>query len=483
MKKIVNISRGGTFMSKKVWAILFLIFLIMFGLNYLMPLCYGDDYVYAFIWPGQSMYIPLPETVERISGFYDIIVSQWSHYLTGNGRAPAHLLVQFFMWQDKQLFNILNSLVFVILILEIYWAANKGEVTLNNISAVILCVIFFSIWAFTVNFAGVFLWLSGACSYLWMQALLLSFLILYIHKYYRMNIRLFQSCMAKYFVFAWGILAGWTNENTVCWIILVLGLWLLKNRKREGVETWMWYGLLGLCVGYMLLVFAPGNVTRAGSYANVSIWSWPHVRSKLITFGVLEFFQIFLWYFIILAWRKLRGKKITGDNFRHLVLVKVCCILNLLSNGIMLLTPEFPARSGFFGLVFLTIAVTILICNESVFDITFEDIYARKFILVIASVYFLITLFGTYKGMSSAYLYNQSVVAAARQHQSAGLSSVLEIPAPPDYSEAMVWASGRHIVQPTLKEDEHDWSNVAFARYYGIKGVRINKSLKYSKDK
>ena len=62
-------------MSKKVWAILFLIFLIMFGLNYLMPLCYGDDYVYAFIWPGQSMYIPLPETVERISGFYDIIVS------------------------------------------------------------------------------------------------------------------------------------------------------------------------------------------------------------------------------------------------------------------------------------------------------------------------------------------------------------------------------------------------------------------------
>lgn len=460
-------------MSKKVWAILFLIFLIMFGLNYLMPLCYGDDYVYAFIWPGQSMYIPLPETVERISGFYDIIVSQWKHYLTWGGRVPAHLLVQFFVWQNKLVFDVLNSLAFVLLLLEIYWISNKGEVTFKNINIPALCVIFFSVWTFTVNFAGVFLWISGACNYLWMLVILLSFLFLYVHKYYRMNKKIIRSGWAKHLIFIWGVLAGWTNENAVCWIVLVLGLWLFKNRKQEGVETWMWYGLFGLCAGYVLLLFAPGNVVRAGSYADVNIWSWSHMRFNLITFGVLEFFQVFLWFFIILSWRKIRDIKITEEGLRHLWLVKIFSTLNLLSSGIMLLTPEFPARSGFSGLIFLIIAVTLLICNQADFYVRLAADGAKKFICVVASSYFLITLFGTYAGMYSTYQYNQSVITAVQQHKKADRSSVLEIPSPPKFSEALVWASGRHIVQPSLKEDERDWINVAFARYYEIRGVRV----------
>ena len=460
-------------MSKKVWALLILIFLIMFGLNYLMPLCYGDDYVYAFIWPGQSMYIPLPETVERISRFYDIIISQWSHYLTGNGRAPAHLLVQFFIWQDKLLFDILNSLVFVVLILEIYWISNKGEITFKNLNISTLCMIFFSMWAFTVNFAGVFLWISGACNYLWMLAVLLSLLILYIRKYYRFNKLNIQSEFAKYLVFTWGIFAGWANENAVCWIILTLGMWLFKNRKQESMESWMWCGLIGLCIGYMLLVFAPGNMIRATSYANINIWSWLHMRSRLITFGVLEFYQIFLWYFIFTAWRKIRVTKLTEEGLQHLMLVRTCCVLSLLSNGIMLLTPEFHARSGFSSLVFLTIAVTLLISNQAELNVKLADDCANKIIWIIAGGYFLITLCGTYAGMYSTYQYNQSVIKAVQKHKAAGLSSVLEIPAPPVHSEKLIWASGRHIVQPSLKEDEHDWLNVAFAHYYGIKGVRV----------
>jgi hypothetical protein len=460
-------------MSKKVWAILFLIFLVMFGLNYLMPLCYGDDYVYAFIWPGQSMYIPLPETVERISGLYDILVSQWKHYLTWGGRVPAHMLVQFFVWQNKLLFDILNSVVFVLLVLEIYWIANKGEVTLKNINLTALCVIFFSVWAFTVNFAGVFLWISGACNYLWMLAILLSFLILYVHKYYSMNKMTIRPGWVKYLIFVWGILAGWTNENAVCWIILALGLWIFKNRKQEGMETWMWFGLFGLCAGYFLLLLAPGNAVRADSYATVSIWSWSHIRFNLITFGVIEFFQVFLWFFIIVSWRKIRSTQITEEGLRHLLLVKSFCALNLLSSGIMLLTPEFPARSGFSGLVFLTIGVALLICNQADLNVSLVENGAKKFIWIVAGGCFLITLYGTYAGLYSTYRYNQSVVLAVRQHKKAGLASVLEIPAPPKYSETLVWMSGRHIVHLSLKEDERDWTNVAFARYYGIKGVRI----------
>ena len=464
-------------MSKKVWVVIFLVFLIMLGLNYLMPLCYGDDYVYAFIWPGQSMYIPLPETVERISSFRDILISQWTHYFTWGGRTPAHLLVQFFIWQDKQIFNFLNAMVFVLLIMEIYWISNKGEIILKRIKITTLCVIFFSIWAFTVNFAGILLWISGACNYLWMQVVLLSFLIFYVRKYYRMNRINICSGLAKYVFFAWGGMAGWTNENMVCWIILVLGLWLFKNRKKESMESWMWYGWIGFCIGYILLVFAPGNIIRADSYANVNIWSWSQMRFNFITFGVLELYQFLLWFFVFKSWRKMKKVMITEEGLKHLVLVKICCILNLLSNGIMLFTPEFPARSGFSGLVFLTIAVTLLICNQTDYNITFVDDCEKKFIWLIAGSYFLVTLCGTYVGMYSTYQYNQRVINVARQYKAAGYSSVIEIPAPLNHSETLMWLSGRHIVQPSLKEDENHWINVAFARYYGIKGIRINKQL------
>ena len=462
-------------MSQKTWTMLILIFLIMLGLNYLTPLCYGDDYVYAFIWPGQSMYVPLPETAERVSGFAELIESQWSHYLTGNGRFPAHILVQFFLWQGKWLFNILNSLVFVLLVLEIYWIADKGNVSFKYLQPELLCIAFFSLWAFTVNFGGVFLWISGSCNYLWMLVLLLSFSIVYIRKYFQMDAMIINSVIAKYILFFWGVLAGWTNENTVCWVILLLGFWLIKNRKHKGMEIWMWYGFIGLCLGFILLIFAPGNMVRSSSYAGVNIWSLQSIRHKLITFGIIEFFEVFLWFFIITSLRKLKQCTVNVYITRQLVLIKVFCVLNLLCNGIMLLAPEFPARSGFASLVFLIIVAVSLIRLQSKTNIKLIDDFAKKFLTTIAGSYFLITLGATYVGMFSTNQYDKNVVQLVKQHKSADYSSVLEIPPPPVHSELLITASGRHLIRPELTEDENDWSNVAYARYYGIRGIRIKK--------
>lgn len=423
------------------------------------------------------MYIPLPETAERISGFSDVLKSQWSHYLTGNGRLLAHMLVQFFLWQGKNLFNIVNSIVFVLLLLEIYWISDKGKVSFKYLKAGTLSGIFFSLWAFTVNFSGVFLWVSGACNYLWMTVLLLSFILLYIRKYYQINEAITHASYGKYLIFFWGVLAGWTNENTVCWIIIILGLWLFKNRKEPGIEAWMWYGLAGLCTGYVLLVFAPGNIVRAGSYTKeaVNVWSWQYMRSKLITFGVIEFFEIFLWFFIITSWRKIRNL-ITDDVVsRKLTLIKICCALNLLCNGTMLLAPEFPARSGFFSLVFLTIAAALVNSIQSDVNIPLIDDYATKFLLAVAGCYFVVTLGATYIGMISTNKYDKNVVKLINQYKTTGSASIMDIPAPPVHPEVLLSASGRHLVRLELTENENDWTNVAYARYYGIKGIRVKR--------
>ena len=128
-------------MSKKnieVFIVIILIYFIMLGLNFLTPLFYGDDLVYAFIWPNQFMNVPLPDNVERINSVNDILVSQLRHYFTGNGRTVAHLFVQFFVWQGKWLFNFVNSFVFVLLVLQIHWISDRGIISFKHILHLLL---------------------------------------------------------------------------------------------------------------------------------------------------------------------------------------------------------------------------------------------------------------------------------------------------------------------------------------------------------
>lgn len=464
-------------MYKKNWLSISLIFIIMLGLNLLTPLCFGDDYVYAFIWPGQSMYVPLPETVQRVSSFQDILLSQWSHYCTGNGRMISHLFVQFFVWQGKTVFNFANALVFVLLILEIYWISNKGVVSLKQVKAGALFWIFFVLWMFTVNFGGVYLWLSGSCNYLWMSVILLSFLMLYVRKYFQMETRLIEFSFGKYLFLLLGIIAGWTNENTVCWIILFLTFWLFQNRKRESMEPWMWTGLLGLCIGYALLIFAPGNALRASYYTehSINLWEWGRIQQKLITFGLVEFFQVFLWFFVFTSYKKLSQIVMDECAARQVSLSKIFCVIGLLSNVVMLLAPEFPSRSGFFSLIFLTIATALMVRMQEFIGIKLIDEYARKFLSVLGSVCFLITLCATYWGFSLTHQYYTNLIEAVKLHKESGASPILEVPSPPEHPARLTWASLQHLIHPELTDDANHWMNVAFSRYYGIQGIRMLK--------
>ena len=363
-------------------AVIFIIFIIMFGLNYLTPMFFGDDYVYAFIWPGHSMFVPLPEAAVRVSSFKDIMVSQWSHYLTGNGRSVAHFIVQFFVWQGKSLFNVFNALIFVSLILEIYWISNMGDMSIKNLKAGSLCWIFFILWSFIVGFGQVYLWLAGSCNYLWMIVLLLSFLILYIRKYFYVEKIHFKSKVFTLNAFIWGVLAGWTNENTVCWIILIMGIFIYKCKLKGQDEKWMFYGYVGMCLGYAFLILAPGNAVRASYYIenSINIFSEDMMKNKLAICGGVELLQIMLWYFVLNAFNRLRIIQVDDKSVKIILLAKVFCLISVMSNIIMLLSPEFHPRSGFSSLVFLTISASLLIHLQDILKIRFIDDYAKKFL-------------------------------------------------------------------------------------------------------
>lgn len=465
-----------TVSPKKTLMVLFPLFLLFFIFNYLTPMAFGDDYVYSFVWEGHTMYEPMSEQVMRVSSFRDLFISQWSHYLTGNGRAVSHTIAQFFLWMGKDIFNVFNALISVLLIMEIYWISHKGRITFSfNLST--LCFIAFVLWAFTPGFSPVFFWLCGACNYLWTTVFLLGFLLPYIRKYYFFETKLAESKWFSFLMLFFGIVAGWSNENSICWIILVLSVFIFYNKGRRELESWMFAGLFGLIIGYALLMLAPGNVVRLHAEINTAK-GWINaelIKGKFMMLYMVVFFQFLLWYFCLRSIFILQNKIGSNDNLKaELLLVKIMCILSVCMSAIMLFSPNFPPRSSFPGTVQLVIATCLLLRIQEEYEIEIIKIKARRFLCFVSVAYTVMSVSATLYGFCNYHFQMNNLLVYVKKAD-CRQESILSVPALIQVDETINNASGLHLLFFEMSEKENDWRNVAFSRYYGLKGLRMIK--------
>ena len=464
-------------MNKKALGTLACIFLFLYFFNYLHPMSFGDDYLYSFVWQGKPMYTPISEEAVRVSSLKGLLASQWSHYLTWSGRVVAHVLIQFFLWMGKGIFNFFNALAGVFLVVEIYWCIHKGKIS-ADFQPNVLCWIFFVLWAFTPGFTPVFFWLTGSCNYLWTTLLLMGFLIPYIQKYYASQAIIYRNRFFSLAMLVFGILAGWTNENSVCWIILLLLIFVILCRRNHEAESWMYAGLVGLIIGYALLMFAPGNVARLQAEQGKGIWlDAKLLKDNFNTFLTILFFQVFLWFFSLRAIFCLRHQSVPGENIKKdILLVRVFYFLALLMSATMIMSPGFPARSGFQGTVQLVIAAGILLRVQKEYVVELIQINAKKFLFCVSVLYFVMTVSVSAYNIYLQKTHMQEIITSAQQLARSGdKDRVLEVK---QFKELTKWeemAGGFHIPGFELSENEKNWINVAFSRYYGIKGIRMEK--------
>lgn len=464
-------------MNKKALASFTGIFLFLFILNYLTPMCFGDDYLYSFIWQGQPMFVPLGENASRVASWHDLFISQRSHYLTWGGRTVAHVLAQLFLWMGKDVFNFFNAFIGTLLVAEIYWCIHHGNVSLNFKPGAV-CWIFFVLWAFTTGFSTVFFWLTAACNYLWTTVILLGFVIPYIQRYYHMDIS--PDNGKKYSpigMFVFGIVAGWTNENSVCWIVLLLLLFLFVYCKNHKIDIWMYAGVAGLMIGYALLMFSPGNMARLLAEQKGANWVTIDAMTKHFSMlAMIVLFQIFLWFFCLRAFLTLRHMNLRQEEIKiELLLAQVLCIVAFGMTVIMLCSPKFPPRSSFPGTVHLIIATGILLRLQGEHEITLIKSNAAKFLFYIGCLYFLMTATVTIHDFNKMNLQVRQILVSAQRMHLENKNDILKVNRIITSDNKKDLLSGFHTVVYELAEDENDWTNVAFARYYGIKGIRMMK--------
>ena len=179
-------------------AILVLMAATMFLLNVHTPL-QMDDYDYSFSW----------STGKPLAGVADVFASQAAHYRLWGGRSVVHTLAQLFLYWGKGVFNIANTAAYMLLVLELYALAKPKE---RRFCWTVLLVIHAALFTLVPFFGTVFLWLDGACNYLWGTVLALLPLCLArraLEKTDALSVISIPACF----------LAGWTNENTACGVL------------------------------------------------------------------------------------------------------------------------------------------------------------------------------------------------------------------------------------------------------------------------
>ena len=225
---------------------LLIIGVVFYLMNVFTPL-YSDDWHYNFIFGSQT----------PINNIGDVLYSQYLHYLSFNGRFVPHFFVQLFDGiLGKELFNVVNTFMFMCFLYLISFTLKNEFKNFYISTSLTLILIFFLV----PGFSNCFLWMSGACNYLWVAVLLLLFNIV-------LNSNINNKSLYP-LLFIFGIVCGWTNEALA--LGLGIGYFVYYIFKRKELDAKKVILLAGFYIGVGMLVFAPGSISRALDKSHVS---------------------------------------------------------------------------------------------------------------------------------------------------------------------------------------------------------------------
>ena len=318
------------------WGYLIIIGIIFYIMNCYTPL-FCDDFHYCHKYG----------TTIPIESIGDILKSQYIHYFEMNGRFTPHFFVQLFAGiLGKSIFNIFNTFVFIcffhLLIITI-----KPN---NNNKHHILSIAIFLIFLLLPDFGTCFLWMSGACNYLWTGVFLLFFNYLIQQKI--KNKKLYS------LLIFYGVLSGWTHEGLVIGLICGYTLYFIIYPKELTASRKIL--IIGFYIGAFLLIFSPGSINRfLGTISNETSLTSKLYDYLMAIIGMCNI-RIFPLFGIILLILN-RHNKYQIKGFLHNNIVWLCAILALFP---FIIATKFPQGSSRFGLELFSLILTLKLINH-----------------------------------------------------------------------------------------------------------------------
>lgn len=436
MKKFWNVKRN------QIIFILTLIFIMMFILNTLTPLL-ADDYSYSFNLNH-----------EKVSSLLDVFNYQVWHYFNWGGRIVAHSLAQIWLMLPKIVFNVLNTLVYVFVIYLIYLNV-KGDNKEDK--PIFLLIIHLLLWFLLPAYGQNILWLVGSCNYLWTLFFILLFLLLY-----RKNVTK-TSMLKNIGLLLFGIIVGWTNENTAFGLITVLiGLMVIdKIYNKKKIPAYKMSGLIGTIIGFILLIIAPGNFVRSAKFVDTEPFLVKIVKRIIdYTINYIDYcLPLFIGIIVLISIYLYKKKKIDWNFI-------VFFIGSFFSVYSMIISPYFLLRSWIGVFIFLIMSLLVLLYNvidcSKMYKFIFNDlvmvlvlIYVSSYLLAFNDINQLQNVWGNRIKYFEEQRENEIYDVKVYKYHSNN-------PHNPNYDGV------------DLYNNAENWPNNDIANYYGLKSVLIN---------
>ena len=482
------------------WQVVLLLFVVPFLIrNLLLPMT-GDDFSYAFIWNGDDLGNLMDDIGprERIHSFYDILVSQWSHYFTWGGRTPSMIFIQLFAWLGKIWFDLANTIVFTLLMLILYWTSVGNTVSPARHKGVFFWVMVGILFGI-IDYISTMLWMTGACVYLWSGFWECLFLLPFVTRKHPSVL-----LMAPL-----GLLAGWSEEaGSVVTVILTAWLMFVFWRQKQ-LEKWMVVGSLFLLIGCGLLILCPGSLHREDimlEYAPEYVLPAEDLFSTRMfwdnfTGGFLPIliWESFLLIPVVIYWR-LGGTGVRARGGARLLSafelfsyprtpVLPFTVGGLLVLCVMMFAPEFELRTGFHSTLFLTVGSAAALKEIAPWlkQALVATPWRKAITLTIAGIsvaYGLFVLAGCLVVETSFHQQFNERLSYVKQHQDADSLVVpyYKIPYNLDRYLGPRSITDFHLIYGAdLESKTTDNRSLMYARYYGFPPIRIDREIDWNK--
>lgn len=357
--------------KRLVYLTFFAVFFAVFALNYFFPL-YADDMLYSVVKFEQSL--NLGENLREIGEFMHYYYFNWG------GRVVAHFAVHLFLLFGFTAQAFINSVIFCCLIYLIYRIGLRKD----RYNFFLLLFIGLAVFYFTPSFLSSAVWKTGSANYLWTTATALAFFLLYyklaIGKEYK------DSTLRIVGFLLFGIVAGWSNENTgpTLFLLVISFLALIYFRQKRRIPLWAIVGLIGVIIGCSLMILAPGNAVRAEAEGHLGLFSslekighrlpyiWGSYRHFMLRPIIIYLVCIGLHHFFA------KNKKTRKDT---LIYSLVFFLIANISIWLTVLAPSFPPRAFFIITVLTIVSIAILYGN-----IDFKQIMPKVLNLMLLAV-------------------------------------------------------------------------------------------------
>ena len=211
-----------------------------------------DDYNYTWV-QGRN-------DGSRVSSIKDCIESGRYFYNHWTGRVLPHVLVGIFRNLNPHIFEVVNTIAFLIFITTISKVLGKKTTFLSLLSV-------FGYLVFSKMFGEKFAWISGSLNYLWPSLFLVIF-IYYFYNYYLDRKEISKLGLIALTLYAF--VSGFMHENTafvggafLCVLLLINIKKFIKFDKTKKVFVILIF--IMFCLGALANIFAPGNFKRLDS--------------------------------------------------------------------------------------------------------------------------------------------------------------------------------------------------------------------------